>query len=75
MYFIPMGILLRNNEGVISQIAKMGPDTSTDRLNVMGLLGNLLPVTLGNIIGGAVMVGLVYWLIIILPQKQKNKKV
>ncbi|MDD5622309.1 MAG: formate/nitrite transporter family protein [Actinomycetota bacterium] len=75
MYFIPMGILLRNNKGVISQIAKMGPDTSTDRLNVMGLLGNLLPVTLGNIIGGAVMVGLVYWLIIILPQKQKNKKV
>jgi len=75
MYFIPMGILLRNNEGVISQIAKMGPDTSLDRLNVMGLLGNLLPVTLGNIIGGAVMVGLVYWLIIILPQKQKNKKV
>ncbi len=75
MYFIPMGILLRNNEGVISQIAKMAPDTSLDRLNVIGLLGNLLPVTLGNIIGGAVMVGLVYWLIIILPQRQKNKKV
>lgn len=75
MYFIPMGILLRNNEGVIRQIAQMGPNTSLDRLNVMGLLGNLLPVTLGNIIGGAVMVGLVYWLIIILPQRQKNKKI
>lgn len=75
MYFIPMGILLRNNEGVIRQIVQMGPNTSLDRLNVMGLLGNLLPVTLGNIIGGAVMVGLVYWLIIILPQRQKNKKI
>lgn len=27
-----------------------------------GLLANLLPVTLGNIVGGAVFVGLVYWL-------------
>jgi len=27
------------------------------------LISNLLPVTLGNIFGGAVMVGLVYWLI------------
>jgi formate/nitrite transporter len=27
------------------------------------LVGNLLPVTIGNIFGGAVMVGLVYWLV------------
>ncbi|MGC6643440.1 formate transporter FocA, partial [Escherichia coli] len=26
------------------------------------LVDNLLPVTIGNIIGGAVLVGLVYWL-------------
>ncbi len=75
MYFIPMGILLRNNDGVIRQIAQMSPTTSLERLGVMGLLGNLLPVTLGNIIGGAVMVGLVYWLIIVLPQRRKDKKV
>ncbi len=75
MYFIPMGILLRNNDGVIRQIAQMSPTTSLERLGVMGLLGNLLPVTLGNIIGGAVMVGLVYWLIIVLPQRRKDKKI
>ena len=27
------------------------------------MVNNLVPVTLGNIFGGAVMVGLVYWLI------------
>jgi formate/nitrite transporter len=27
------------------------------------VIGNLLPVTIGNIIGGSVMVGLVYWLV------------
>jgi len=26
-------------------------------------VANLLPVTIGNIIGGAIMVGLVYWFI------------
>jgi formate transporter len=26
-------------------------------------MSNLLPVTIGNIIGGAIMVGAVYWLI------------
>ncbi len=75
MYFIPMGILLRNNDGVIRQMAQMSPATSLERLGVMGLFGNLLPVTLGNIIGGAVMVGLVYWLIIVLPHRQKDKKI
>jgi formate transporter len=27
------------------------------------LLANLLPVTIGNIVGGAVMVGMMYWAI------------
>ena len=27
------------------------------------LVGNLLPVTLGNIIGGGLMIGVYYWLI------------
>jgi formate/nitrite transporter len=30
--------------------------------DTMALLANLVPVTLGNIVGGAVFVGLVYWL-------------
>jgi len=74
MYFIPMGISLRQNDAVISQVMQMSPNTSLDRLNIMGFLGNLLPVTIGNIIGGAVMVGLVYWLIIVLPERLRKKK-
>ena len=31
------------------------------------LLANLLPVTIGNIIGGGFMVGLVYWFIYLRP--------
>jgi formate/nitrite transporter len=32
-------------------------------VGVAGLIGNLVPVTLGNIVGGGVFVALVYWLI------------
>ena len=28
-----------------------------------GLIANLVPVTLGNIVGGGVLVGLVYWFV------------
>lgn len=32
-------------------------------VDVMAFVGNLVPVTLGNILGGGVLVGLVYWLV------------
>ena len=38
-----------------------GVDVST--LNWSGFIANLLPVTLGNIVGGSVMVALVYYLV------------
>ncbi|MCL4384980.1 MAG: formate/nitrite transporter family protein [Cyanobacteria bacterium] len=72
MYFIPMGIVLKNNPKVIEALNKMAPNLDISRVNITGLFGNLLPVTLGNIIGGAIMVGLIYWIIIILPQKRKK---
>jgi formate transporter len=34
-----------------------------DGVTLVGFIGNLLPVTLGNIVGGGVFVALVYWLI------------
>lgn len=72
MYFIPMGIVLKNNPKVIEALNKIAPNLDISRVNIAGLFGNLLPVTLGNIIGGAIMVGLIYWIIIILPQKRKK---
>lgn len=56
MYFIPLGILLRE------QVAASGM-ANLDALNWLGFARNLLPVTVGNLVGGAGMVGLVYWVI------------
>ena len=56
MYFIPLGRFLREQ-------AVASGATHLDALNWLGLARNLLPVTLGNLVGGAGMVGLVHWVI------------
>ena len=56
MYFIPLGIFLRDH------VVGVGL-SNFEVLNWLGLVRNLLPVTLGNLVGGAGMVGLVYWVI------------
>ena len=53
MYFIPLGILLKERV----------PAGAVEQLNWNGLWINLLPVTLGNIAGGAGLVALVYYFI------------
>ena len=75
MYFIPMGILLKNDSMVTSKVFELSPNINLERLNILGFLENLLPVTLGNIIGGALMVAVVYWLIIVLPERLNKKQI
>ena len=50
MYFIPIGMLLHSSAGV---------DTSASITYRGFLVNNLLPVTLGNIDAGPLMVGIV----------------
>ena len=62
MYYIPAGILAKSNAAWVSRAIELGVKAEQiAALDVKAfLLGNLLPVTLGNIAGGAVMIGLVY---------------
>lgn len=61
MYFIPMGMLIKafGAPAFWTQIGKTAADYTS--LTWGNFLWNLLPVTIGNIIGGAGLVGLVYW--------------
>lgn len=58
MYFIPLGILLSTADPVASVIGSL--DISNLTWSSF-FLNNLLPVTLGNILGGAFFVGFLYW--------------
>jgi formate transporter len=58
MYFIPMGLLIKNLDPSFA---------AASNINLSGLtwgaflVNNLLPVTIGNIIGGSVFVAAIYW--------------
>lgn len=60
MYFIPAGLVAKQQAEVLSLVSSINIDNLT-----VGhfLFNNLLPVTLGNIVGGSIFVGLFYWFI------------
>jgi formate transporter len=59
MYFIPMGITLAGKAEVLKAAGVTAAQVTN--LSIMGFVGNLIPVTLGNIVGGT-LIGGVYWL-------------
>jgi formate transporter len=65
MYFIPTGLLLKQNPQILSAAERiLGQAPELSRLTVYGfLVRNLLPVTVGNIIGGGLLVGIIYWFV------------
>lgn len=62
MYYIPAGILAKANEHFVEL-----SHVSTEALNQLTWNGffihNLIPVTLGNIVGGGIFVGIAYWFV------------
>jgi len=55
MYLIPMGLMLKAARG--------------DAVDLTGLAHNLGPVIAGNLVGGSVLVALVYYVIYLRPQR------
>jgi formate transporter len=62
MYFIPLGLWLRHQPLVV-EMTGHSLDQLADLTWRSFLMNNLLPVTLGNLVGGTVMVAGVYWFI------------
>ncbi|HID53542.1 MAG TPA: formate transporter FocA [Anaerolineae bacterium] len=64
MFFVPMGLFIKAWAG--PEFWEAAGTTAAAYPNLTWtnfLVHNLLPVTIGNIIGGALLVGLVYWFI------------
>lgn len=68
MYYFSIGLLAKMNPAFVE--ASHVSAEKLDNLTVGGIFNNLIPVTIGNVIGGAVCVGLVYWFI----YRKCNKK-
>lgn len=61
MYFFPLALLLKESGIALP--------AGADAITVYAMLRNLVPVILGNIFGGSVLVALVYYVIYIRPAK------
>lgn len=76
MYYIPAGIMAKSNKELTDAAALLG--VTPEKLNHLNwetfLTANLFPVTLGNIIGGGIFVGAVYWYVYIKNNKCLEEK-
>jgi formate/nitrite transporter len=66
MFFIPMGIAVAGQAEVV-QVAGLTASQIAN-VSVLGLVQNLIPVTIGNIIGGT-SIGIIYWLIFLRKER------
>jgi len=74
MYFIPMGLYVKGQAPdsfweLIGKTPADFPNISWENF----LLHNLLPVTIGNVIGGSILVGAFYWFVYLRDQKAGAK--
>ncbi|MBI2921346.1 MAG: formate/nitrite transporter family protein [Planctomycetes bacterium] len=67
MYFIPLGILLKAEPSLVQ--AGGWSAEALAPLGWEGFVRNLVPVTLGNVVGGGLMVAGIYWFVYQRPKR------
>jgi formate/nitrite transporter len=67
MYFIPEALFVASNDGWMAGLTS-APDLSGLTWSAF-FVDNLLPVTIGNLIGGTVMVAALYWFAYLRPDR------
>ncbi len=72
MYLIPIGLFVQA-WGPATLWTQIGPQAAGDVLTWTNFALSLIPVTIGNIIGGGGLVGAVYWFIYLRPSRQRTK--
>lgn len=76
MYYIPAGIMAKANPSFLEAASALG--VTTEKLSHLNwrefFINNLLPVTLGNVLGGSVFVVAMYWFVYIKNGNRQNEK-
>jgi formate/nitrite transporter len=74
MYFIPAGIFAKSSAKAVAASGKSAEALAAVNWSTLWT-GNLLIVTAGNIVGGAVLCGIVYWWAFVRPAGKKAEAV
>jgi len=74
MYYIPAGILAKSNPVWVKAAASLG--VTAEELENLNwetfMINNLIPVTIGNIIGGSIFVGMLFWLSFLWKERSRQ---
>lgn len=73
MWLIPMALVLKGNSSVLEAIARIqgGPADLSHLTFFKGfLIDNLVPVVIGNLFGGIILIAGVYWFVYLRPSKK-----
>lgn len=71
MYFLPIGLALKGETSVVRAAGVSARELAN--LDIGATFANVAAATLGNVIGGAVLVGLVYWFVYLRPLQHAPK--
>ena len=73
MYFIPQGLLLAEKPALVEGAREAGlTDDQLASLDWGGMATNLTAATVGNVIGGGILVGLTYWFVYLRPARGRS---
>jgi formate/nitrite transporter len=75
MYFIPEAIAIRSAAPEAFWRATGRAPADFPNVTLGGFIANLVPVTIGNVIGGAVMVGIVYWFVYLREPRSRDRRI
>jgi formate/nitrite transporter len=73
MYFVPLGLFVKAWAPAALWTQLGGGAADYEALTWLGFVQNLVPVTIGNIIGGGGLVGAVYWFIYLRSERSGRK--
>jgi formate transporter len=75
MYYIPAGIMAKTIKAYADSALALGvkPEKLAHLNWETFAVNNLLPVTLGNVVGGGIFVGAIYWFVYIKKRKATNQ--
>jgi formate transporter len=71
MYFLPMGLTLKGQAEAVRAAGVSAAELA--KLDVGSTVANIAAATLGNVVGGAVLVGLVYWFVYLRPSQRPEE--
>jgi formate/nitrite transporter len=72
MYFVPYGLFVKHDAAWAASMQGL-PDTAGLTWRAF-FVDNLLPVTIGNVIGGSILVGAVYWFVYLRPSVSPDQR-